>query len=158
MNNLGTLFGLYAVVVVQDQTGGALAARHAGLETVALYHPQWHIGVKAGFGARRSALVEHKAPLHWTAHSWGRQAERKQSQTVKLETAEASTAQHQVTFQTHRTETSSSTAARRRPPCSGWRRPPVCRTDTRRCWLRRRTGRTRRRRTRAPEAPRGGRA
>lgn len=69
VNNLGTLFWLYAVVVVQDQTSGALAARHAGLEAVALYHPQWHVGVKAGFGARRSALVEHKAPLHRTAHS-----------------------------------------------------------------------------------------
>lgn len=69
VNNLGTLFWLYAVVVVQDQTSGALTARHAGLEAVALYHPQWHVGVKAGFGARRSALVEHKAPLHRTAHS-----------------------------------------------------------------------------------------
>lgn len=85
VNNLGTLFWLYAVVVVQDQTSGALAARHAGLEAVALYHPQWHVGVKAGFGARRSALVEHKASLHRTAHSWGRQpGRRKHSQAVKL--------------------------------------------------------------------------
>lgn len=91
VNNLGTLFCRYAVVVVQDQTSGALAARHAGLETVALYHPQWHVGVKAGFGARRSALVKHKSPLHWTAHSWGRQAQRRRKHS------QASTAKHQVT-------------------------------------------------------------
>lgn len=86
VNNLGTLFWLYAVVVVQDQTSGALAARHAGLEAVALYHPQWHVGVKAGFGARRSALVEHKAPLHRTAHSWGRQPERRKKTQSGSET------------------------------------------------------------------------
>lgn len=87
VNDLGALLWLYAVVVVQDQASGALAARHAGLEAVALYHPQWHVGVKAGFGARRSALVEHKAPLHGTAHSCGRQPETgggKHSQEVKL--------------------------------------------------------------------------
>lgn len=85
VNNLGTLFGMYAVVAVQDQTSGALAARHAGFEAVALYHPQWHVGVKAGFGTRRSALVEHKAPLHGAAHSWGREPERRRnhSQAVR---------------------------------------------------------------------------
>ena len=81
MNDLGALFGLYAVVVVENQAGGALAARHAGFEAVALYQPQRHVNVKAGHRARRSTLVKHKAPLHRTAHSWGRQRPRRKAIT-----------------------------------------------------------------------------
>lgn len=77
MDDLGALFWLYTVVVVQNQPGRTLAAWHTGLEAVAFYHPQWHIDVKAGYGTRGSALIEHKAPLHWTAHSCGRQQHRK---------------------------------------------------------------------------------
>lgn len=121
VNNLGTLLWLYAVVVVQHQTSGALAARHAGLKAVALYHPQWHVGVKAGFGARRSALVEDKAPLHRAAHSWGRQAGRREeedtesgSENRKPEAGAVPTAEN-ITVTCERAQ-SQLTAQRRAPP------------------------------------------
>lgn len=73
MYDLGALFWMYAVVVVQHQSSRTLAAWDTGLEAVALYHPQWYSHVKAGYRAWGTALVKHKAPLHRTAHSCGRQ-------------------------------------------------------------------------------------
>lgn len=69
MDDPRTLIWMDAVVVVENQSCGTLTAGDTGLETVALYHPQWHIFVKAGDGTQRAALVEHEAPLHRTAHS-----------------------------------------------------------------------------------------
>lgn len=70
MNDLGTLLWLNAVVVVENQTSRTLAAGDAGLETVALYHPQWYVDIKASYRTRRATLIKHKAPLYRTAHSW----------------------------------------------------------------------------------------
>lgn len=52
---------------------------------------------------------------------------------------------------THHTEMNSSTAGWLQPLCTDWRRPPTCRTDTRRRWSHRHTGRRRRLRTTVPE-------
>lgn len=82
MNDLGALLWLYTVVVVQNQASGTLAAWHAGLEAVALYHSQWHVHVKAGYGTWGSTFVKHKAPLHWTAHSCGRQRQRRNNERL----------------------------------------------------------------------------
>lgn len=73
MNDLRTLLRPYAVAVVQNQTRRTLAAWHTRLKAVALYHPQWYVHIKAGHGAGGSTLIKHKAPLHWTSNSCGRQ-------------------------------------------------------------------------------------
>ena len=58
----------------------------------------------------------------------------------------------------HHTGMGSSTAAPRRPPGTGWRTPPVCRTGTPPRWPHTHTSRTRRPRARALGAPPGGTA
>lgn len=73
MNDPGTLLRPYAVAVVQNQTGRTLAAWYTGLKAAALDHPQRYVPVEAGYGAGGATLVKHKAPLHWTSHSCGRQ-------------------------------------------------------------------------------------
>ncbi|KAG7216098.1 hypothetical protein INR49_007850, partial [Caranx melampygus] len=62
------------IIDTQDlQTSRTLAAGDAGLEAVALYHPQWYVDIKAGHRTWGTTLVKHKAPLHRTAHSCERQ-------------------------------------------------------------------------------------
>lgn len=73
VDNLGTLFWLDAGVVVQNQTGGTLAAWDAGLETGALYDPEWYVIVEAGNWTGRSTFIKHKAPLQRTANSCRRE-------------------------------------------------------------------------------------
>lgn len=73
MNDLRTLLRPYAVAVVQNQTRRTLTAWYTGLKAVALYHSQWYIHIQAGYGAGGATLIKHKAPLHWTSHSCGRQ-------------------------------------------------------------------------------------
>lgn len=79
MYNLGALFSLYAVVVVENQTSGTLAAWDTGLEAVTLNHTQWYVNIKAGYGTRGATLIKDKAPFHWTAHSceWQQQKRNK---------------------------------------------------------------------------------
>lgn len=83
MDDLGALFRLYAVVVVQNQSSRTLAAWDTGLEAVGLYHPERHGHVEAGYGTRGSALVKHKAPLRWTADSCIRQRRRENKEGLK---------------------------------------------------------------------------
>lgn len=69
VNDLGALFWLNAVVVMENQTSRTLAAWDAGLEAVALYHPQLYVNIKACYRTRRATLVKYEAPIHRAAHS-----------------------------------------------------------------------------------------